>query len=980
MSFSGHASSSKSTLPASDCITVGVAAAAVAAAVVEPELTRDAAAEDSSPISPQDRPASSLKTIDEVSGSSSDVAIAPTPSAALATAAPSSDAATPFASLISPKRSTASLFSDSQTGLPSFTSTPIAAAKEFSAPEQSRKRIAKLFQTSSLELTDQSALLSRGKDNSDVVDDVDVTIKPIAEDAEHDSSAKVGFVEGIQRVKDKGFNKEGKKDSNEEKKKDSSEEKKKDVVITEQDVKKDGEEDGYTSSILEGYNDLSGACPADHVKSDEEIMEDNLLYGDLGGLSGLGGGVNDPGLIQFDFTDDEFDEISRRLLGEDEDEAEDDFADFDASPPLKRRKQDPLSPIMSPRRVSLSDSDAKEDEDKTIGDDNNNEAEKVVVQNKKSPVKMSSAGIPSTSQVMSQEAARSDKDLVVVDEVVVVDGETTIVNKHASGSSVICLGSGPEDGSDDDAVKAAAASASDESFGIPVEDYDVVECSQKSDEGAASAATGNSLSASLKRKGQTDSLTNDDLSLSLHKGPKIKRVVEVKGQFRWDVFPDSNIIKDSFDKNANLEEVRIKLTCALGGDRLVDPIRASGCSHLEALDSRNIFTFLNVCIGHSDCPLCGVGKLVVGGRINYEKSPLFADFLFKTKSNAIITYRDGTWDPDKNAEVTNTDDDDDNNNNTDKMNKSVIRAETIQPEESGPKVIQIYGKDGGKKTVKIENEDQMMRLVGEKWDLTAFPQRDKNRTVSNFRLKRLKKSGQVLVGRSLIERNESPLYQSNEEDANQQKRLGRKRKRTVEEVNMGKRALIPKFIDGVMERQMETLEKEYKQGQLRMKQQLDLQKQGVLYNQRMEVQRISADLQMRGSDRHTMYMVGREMRTRHDLQVTSLEESYMMRVNNWENIYHGQREQVEQDVRREITRTTQSGIPGNHKADIAKRGEGVDDTIPAVFVGGNEKTVKTTFLPIDCVEAILKENEAYRRVYGMDDKLIPKPKPKPWAQ
>merc|ERR550519_1398824 len=105
-----------------------------------------------------------------------------------------------------------------------------------------------------------------------------------------------------------------------------------------------------------------------------------------------------------------------------------------------------------------------------------------------------------------------------------------------------------------------------------------------------------------------------------------------------------------------------------------------------------------------------------------------------------------------------------------------------------------------------------MRLIAEKWGLQSFPQRDRNRTVSNFRTKRLRKSGQLLVGRSLLERNECPLYRSNDDDENQQKRLGRKRKRTVEEIDLEKKALIPKFVAGVMERQLEGLEKEFKQG------------------------------------------------------------------------------------------------------------------------------------------------------------------------
>ena len=85
-----------------------------------------------------------------------------------------------------------------------------------------------------------------------------------------------------------------------------------------------------------------------------------------------------------------------------------------------------------------------------------------------------------------------------------------------------------------------------------------------------------------------------------------------------------------------------------------------------------------------------------------------------------------------------------------------------------------------------------------------------------------------------------------------------------------------------------------------------------------------------------------------------------------------ERQKLEDRIRREVTKTAKSGVPGKHKEDISKRGEDTEDIVPAVLCGGNEKTVKTTFLPIDCVEAILKENELYRQVYGMDDKVVPK--------
>merc|ERR1712142_445290 len=86
--------------------------------------------------------------------------------------------------------------------------------------------------------------------------------------------------------------------------------------------------------------------------------------------------------------------------------------------------------------------------------------------------------------------------------------------------------------------------------------------------------------------------------------------------------------------------------------------------------------------------------------------------------------------------------------------------------------------------------------------------------------------------------------------------------------------LIPVFVAGVMERQLEMLEKEFEQGKKMMKEQYDHQKLAVSHGQKMEIKRISQDLHTRGFDRYQMYMVGKDMRVRHDMQMQSLEDTY----------------------------------------------------------------------------------------------------------
>jgi len=111
--------------------------------------------------------------------------------------------------------------------------------------------------------------------------------------------------------------------------------------------------------------------------------------------------------------------------------------------------------------------------------------------------------------------------------------------------------------------------------------------------------------------------------------------------------------------------------------------------------------------------------------------------------------------------------------------------------------------------------------------------------------------------------------------------------------------LIPVFVAGVMERQLEMLEKEFEQGKKMMKEQYDHQKLAVTHGQKMEVQRISKDLHMRGCDRQQMYMVGKDMRARHNLQMQSLADTYQIKVDQWEDMYYGRRQALEAEVEEE---------------------------------------------------------------------------------
>jgi len=108
--------------------------------------------------------------------------------------------------------------------------------------------------------------------------------------------------------------------------------------------------------------------------------------------------------------------------------------------------------------------------------------------------------------------------------------------------------------------------------------------------------------------------------------------------------------------------------------------------------------------------------------------------------------------------------------------------------------------------------------------------------------------------------------------------------------------LIPKFVAGVMEHHLETLKKEFKQGKKMMKEQYDHQKLVVTHGQKMEVQRIGQDLHVRGFDRLQMYMVGKDIRARHNLQMRSLEDTYQIKVDQWEDMYYGRRQALEAEV------------------------------------------------------------------------------------
>jgi len=438
--------------------------------------------------------------------------------------------------------------------------------------------------------------------------------------------------------------------------------------------------------------------------------------------------------------------------------------------------------------------------------------------------------------------------------------------------------------------------------------------------------------------------------------------VEVKGKYRWDVYSDSSLFRKCFDDDASTDDIHFDLTCFLGGDRLTDPVRIKNCCHVEVFDRRNLFIFANVYFGRLHCPYCDIAGQLEGGQIEVEVSQVFLDILDKTTGLKATLYRDGTWDPESEENKGNED-----------AEKSVI-AETIAPEDTGPKVIQIY-KDGEKKSFKVENEDQMMRLVGGKWGLTSFPRRDKNRTVSNFRKRRLQKSGCVLVGRSLLERNESPLYRSNDDDdGGAQPRASRKRKRTVEQLDQDKKALISKFVRGVLERQLEDLAKEKQRMIANFQTEYERRFQLCSQSQGLEVARVSAHMQMSGASQTQMFEVGKQMRLKHDGQLNQLKQQKMEALRRCEMEHNRRKQQLEFGIRRDILRTSQQGVPSKHKEAISQRGEDTEDIVPAVLCGGNEKTVKTTYLPIDCVEAILRENEAYRQVYGMDDKVNPRPR------
>ena len=508
---------------------------------------------------------------------------------------------------------------------------------------------------------------------------------------------------------------------------------------------------------------------------------------------------------------------------------------------------------------------------------------------------------------------------------------------------------------DNDEVNRSIAVSEAESVGIVVEDYDEAE-------GDASTS---SSTQSLKRKADVDENDNrKEMAEEVVKGPKIKRVVEVKGKYRWDVYSDSNLIKNCFEKDTSLEEIPLDLTCFLGGDRLTDPIRIKNCSHLEVFDRRNLFIFTNVYFGKLRCPYCDAAGPVEGGQIVIEVSQVFFDILSKTCGLKATLYRDGTWDPEGEEKPEDEED----------AETSVI-TETIAPEDTGPKVVQIY-QDGEKKSFKVENEDQMMRLVGSKWGLTSFPRRDKNRTVSNFRKRRLQKSGCVLVGRSLLERNESPLYRSNDDDddGGAPPRGSRKRKRTVEQLDQDKKVLVDKFVRGVLERQLEDLAKQKQRMVAGIKAKFDRDFHLCSHDQKCEVQRIAAHMQMSGASQKQMFDVGREMRVRHEAQLNYLKQQQMENLQQCEIGYNRNKQRLEFRIRQDVTQTTLQGVPSKHKEAISQRGEETDDIVPAVLCGGNEKTVKTTYLPIDCVEAILKENEAYRQIYGMDDKVNPRPR------
>ena len=465
--------------------------------------------------------------------------------------------------------------------------------------------------------------------------------------------------------------------------------------------------------------------------------------------------------------------------------------------------------------------------------------------------------------------------------------------------------SGPEDS------KAVNASGSD---------YHTV-----GDNGALSEAA--TLDGYYPVKGVVAEHEDDMASCSFEPG----EVLRPRGEFRWDIFSDSNFIKDRFDENPEQEGMTLELVCPLGGDRLMDPVRTGNCRHLEVFDLKNLIPVL---AGGSLCPHCGERANQI------ETSEVFSTILEITSAKSVTFYRDGSWDPGESCVLAG----------------DAIGAGSSSERGSGPDDIQpqIAGESSNDENGN-NLRDSVMHHVARKWKLTINAFSVRNGTIANFRKRRLRKAGHLLIGRSLLERNESPLHQLHDKVI--QHRRGRKRKRTREEIEV----FMDQCIKDVVARKTMDLDQDYELGIQRRKKQYD---QSVLH---LQAQQQFETIQ--GHARRVVYpqnqpTMSEYLRLKHDRQRRQLHFDYQRENLRWEASYLHQRPCLEGDIRKNVIHDSRASVsPNKH---------GVDDIIPAVFCGGSEKNVRITYLPIDCVEAISKENSAYHKAYGMDDKVTPR--------
>ena len=422
---------------------------------------------------------------------------------------------------------------------------------------------------------------------------------------------------------------------------------------------------------------------------------------------------------------------------------------------------------------------------------------------------------------------------------------------------------------------------------------------------------------------------------------KARGVSEVAGsgdKCRWDTFPDSKLIQERFDKNCLQDKMPLKLICSLSGDRLTNPARTASCPHLEVFDLKSLIPILKTDCGV--CPLCGIKD------DRMETSQVFLRILRNTCANSVTLNRDGTWNPDGDIEALQT--------------ASDLRREDGFVTDKA----EFQKKSTSGVNLGSERIDRDMRLVASKWNVSTVS-RDRNGTCSNFRKRRLKKAGNILIGRALLERNESPLY--NDDDEVAQPRRGQKRKHTGEQTLTGEQArtgehvLTDQCIKNVVERKSKDLDGDYEVGKRQRKKHYDQSESHMLTVHRHEV-----------SNAHHLVMhpwlrtnMMEDMRIRHQRERWVLDYNYQREVRQWEARYQQLRHRLESDIRRQL-----APVACASSSNALKDASPYDaDVIPAVFCGGNEKSIRPTYMRIECVEALLKEDEAYQKAYGRDDSL-----------